>query len=390
VVPAQAGPFELGTVVVRAKILVDPHTAQVTVVSDPLPAMLQGVPLDVRAIDVTIDRAGFTFNPTSCEPMQVGATVGSAEGASAVAASRFQAAGCSSLGFKPKFSVSVSGKTSRANGASLGVKLTYPAGSLGKEANVRSVKVDLPKQLPSRLTTLQKACPDTTFNQNPAACAPESRVGQVTAVTPILPEPLRGPAYFVSHGGQKFPELIFVLQGYGVTIHIDGETFISKTGITSDTLRGLPDAPFSSVELTFPAGRYSALAANGNLCQDKLAMPTVFTAQNGAVLRQSTPIAVTGCKRSIAVVRHSSKGAHATLAVSVPSAGTLVANGMGLSRASARVGAAGIAKVRLALSKGQQLLLSHHPGRKLEATVRLRFTPTHGEKLTDAVTVLIG
>ena len=145
----------------------------------------------------------------------------------------FQAADCQALKFKPVFKASTSGKTSRKNGASLHVTLAYPKAPDGTQANIRSVKVNLPKQLPSRLTTLQKACTDSTFNANPASCPAGSRVGTATAITPILPVPLTGPAYFVSHGGAKFPELIVVLQGYGITIDLHGETFISKAGITS-------------------------------------------------------------------------------------------------------------------------------------------------------------
>ncbi|HXC23631.1 MAG TPA: hypothetical protein VNU28_03515, partial [Solirubrobacteraceae bacterium] len=149
----------------------------------------------------------------------------------------------------------------------------------------------------SRLTTLQKACPDNTFNQNPATCPAESRVGTAKATTPLLPVPLTGPAYFVSHGGAKFPELVIVLSGYGTTIQLHAETYISPAGITSSTFRTVPDAPVGSFELTLPQGKYSALAANGNLCKSKLKMPTAFTAQNGAMIKQSTPINVTGCTK---------------------------------------------------------------------------------------------
>jgi hypothetical protein len=159
------------------------------------------------------------------------------------------------------------------------------------------VKVDLPKRLPSRLTTLQKACPSATFGANPANCPVDSRVGNATAITPVLPVTLTGPAYFVSYGGAKFPELVIVLQGYGVTVYLHGETFISKAGITSSTFRQVPDVPITSFELKLPEGPYSALAANGNLCTAKLKMPTVFTGQNGAVLKQTTPISVTGCTK---------------------------------------------------------------------------------------------
>jgi hypothetical protein len=195
----------------------------------------------------------------------------------------------------------------------LSVKLTYPKDALGRDANIAKVKVDLPKQLPSRLTTLQKACPASTFNENPAACPPASRVGTARAITPILPVALEGPAYFVSHGGAKFPELIVVLQGYGVTVQLDGETSINeRTNITSSTFRAVPDVPVGSFELRLPQGPDSALAAIGNLCKaKKLAMPTTFVAQDGVQLHQTTKIAVTGCskhKRRGNASRHKKSG----------------------------------------------------------------------------------
>jgi hypothetical protein len=147
------------------------------------------------------------------------------------------------------------------------------------------------------LTTLQKACPDSTFNANPALCSAASRIGTAKATTPLLPVPLTGPVYFVSHGGAKFPELVIVLSGYGTTVQLHAETFISKAGITSSTFRTIPDVPVGTFELTLPQGKFSALAANGNLCKSKLAMPTAFTAQNGAAIHQSTPIGVTGCAK---------------------------------------------------------------------------------------------
>jgi hypothetical protein len=300
VTSATVGPFDLGTVVLRFGLNIDPNTAQVSVSptsSEPIPTILHGIVTHVRDIRVYVDRAGFILNPTSCNPLQISSTLNGDVGGSATVSSPFQAANCTNLAFKPSFKVSTAGKTSRQNGASLTVKLTYPTGALGKDANIRSVKVNLPKQLPSRLTTLQEACTDSVFNANPAACPAASRVGQARAVTPILPVPLTGPAYFVSHGGAKFPELIVVLQGYGVTIDLHGETFISKAGITSSTFRTVPDQPVTSFELTLPQGPNSALAAPSNLCKATLKMPTTFTAQNGMVIKQTTPISVTGCAR---------------------------------------------------------------------------------------------
>jgi hypothetical protein len=304
VVPAKAGPYTLtgtngtGSVVVRSTINIDPTTSALTVTSDPLPTILDGIPLQLKIVNVTIDRPGFTFNPTSCDKLQITGTLSSSEGMSEAVSSPFQVTNCEALKFKPKFTVSTSGKTSRANGASLDAKVIYPAGSQGTQANIAKVKVDLPKQLPSRLTTLQKACPAATFASNPASCPAGSVIGIVKAITPILPVMLTGPVYFVSHGGEKFPDLVIVLQGDGVRVDLTAATFISKAGITSSTFKTIPDVPVNSFELYLPEGKSSALAANGNLCTSKLTMPTAFIAQNGAEIHQSTKIAVSGCPKA--------------------------------------------------------------------------------------------
>jgi uncharacterized repeat protein (TIGR01451 family) len=308
--PAAAGPFILDEgrpVVVRAQIFVDPHTAALRIVSDPLPTILDGIPLQLQHVNVSIDREKFTFNPTSCNKTAINGTLSSSEGASAAVSTSFQVTNCATLKFAPKFAVSTSARTSKAKGASLSVKLTYPKTPQGSEANIAKVKVDLPKQLPSRLTTLQKACTAKVFEANPANCPAASIVGHAKAITPIIPVALEGPAYFVSHGGEAFPSLIVVLQGaapYGVTVDLVGTTFISKAGITSSTFKSVPDVPVGTFELTLPQGKYSALAANlpaktkGNFCGQKLAMPTAFVPQNGgAEIHETTKITVSGCPK---------------------------------------------------------------------------------------------
>jgi hypothetical protein len=298
VVPAKAGPFDLGTVIVRGSVAVDPTTTALTVTTDPLPTILDGIPLDLRMVHVNIGKSGFIFNPTNCDPLSVSGSLTGGLGSVMPITNSFQVTNCGALAFKPSFKVSTAGRTNRANGASLDVKLSYSAGSMGTQSNLAKVKVDLPKQLPSRLTTLQKACPDSVFDANPAACPPASRVGQATATTPIIPEALSGPAFFVSHGGAKFPELIIALSGYGVTVYLHGETFINKAGITSSTFRQVPDVPIGSFELRLPEGSNSALAANGNLCASTLKMPTAFVAQDGAEIHRSTSITATGCGKA--------------------------------------------------------------------------------------------
>ncbi len=299
VVPAVAGPFNLGNVVVRAAIRVDPHTARITVVSDPLPTILQGVPLQVRKVNVTIDRSEFMFNATNCEPLSVDGSLTSTQGATANVSSYYQAVNCASLAFKPKLTVSTQAKTSKKQGASLDVKVGYPKGA---QANIRSVAVSLPKQLPSRLTTIQQACPATTFNANPASCPVGSNIGVATATTPVLASSVTGPAYLVSHGGAAFPDVVVVLQGEGVALDLVGSIDI-KHGVTSSTFASVPDVPVSSFGLKLPEGPHSGLAAvlpakaKGSLCGTSLTMPTTLTGQNGAVLKQSTKIAVTGCAK---------------------------------------------------------------------------------------------
>jgi hypothetical protein len=316
VTPVFAGPFDLGTIVTRAKIEIDPHTAQITVTTDPLPQVVRGVPTDLRLVDAVIDRPGFMFNPTNCDPQAFSGTAwgtpppgAGGPGATAPISSHFGVGSCRSLEFHPKFSVSASGRNSKANGASLTARVSYPSAAQGTQANIGLVKVELPKQLPSRLTTLQKACTLAQFESNPAGCPPASFIGHAVVHTPELPVPLTGPAIFVSHGGEAFPTLTMVLQGDGVTIDLVGSTFIDKAGITSTTFKTVPDAPFSTFELTLPQGPSSALTTNVpakagySLCGQKLLMPTEFVAQNGAVLKQSTRVGVTGCAKKRILTR---------------------------------------------------------------------------------------
>jgi hypothetical protein len=327
IAPAVAGPFDLGDVVVRAPVSINPVTAQVSTSANAIPTVLRGVPLKVRSVVITLDRPGFVLNPTSCEPMSVTTSIAGSNGAVATPTSRFQVGGCAQLSFKPGFTAATSAKTSKANGASLTVKLAPAPG----EANIHRVKVELPKILPSRLTTLQKACTEAQFYANPAGCPSASRVGMAIARTPILSNPLVGPAYFVSHGGAKFPELVMVLQGEGVTFDLAGETFISKTGITSSTFNSVPDVPVSTFELTLPTGRYSALAANGNLCLQKLTMPTEIVGQNGAVIKKLTPIEVQGCSNALTFSGHVVKKRKLSVTMYVPGPGRVSVSGKGLS-----------------------------------------------------------
>ncbi len=298
VVRAQAGPFDLGYVVVRASLQVH-DDGSVTATTDPFPTILQGIPLQVRDIRVSVDRAHFILNPTNCTAMSVGGTVSSTDGQTAPLASRFQVGECAALGFHPSFKVATAARTSKANGASLDVKVGSGAG----QANIAKTVVTLPKQLPARLTTIQQACLAATFAANPATCPAGSNIGIATATTPILASPVTGPAYLVSHGGAAFPDVVLVLQGEGVTVHLTGGVNIRK-GITTTSFNSIPDVPIGTFELRLPTGPHSGLGSNlpakarGSMCGQNLVMPTVMTGQNGAVVKQNTKIAVTGCPRA--------------------------------------------------------------------------------------------
>jgi hypothetical protein len=395
VVPAIAGPFNLGTVVVRAAINVDPHTAQVTITSDPLPTILDGIPLQVKKVSVDIDRPGFMFNPTSCSPLSVAGTVTSAQGASAAVASRFQAANCAALPFKPKLTASTQARASKASGASLDVKVASKGGPQpgGGEANIRSVRVSLPLQLPSRLTTLQKACVDSVFEANPASCPAASNVGTATASTPVLAHPLSGPAYLVSHGGAAFPDLEIVLQGEGITLILDGNTNIKK-GITTSTFSSVPDAPISSFELKLPTGKYSVFganlpaSANYDFCGQSLNMPTTITGQNGAVVKPATQVAVIGCvSPSLRIDRHFVKGAEATIIATVPGAGHITATAPNTFKGAQSPGRAQSVTLHVRLNKKRLAFIAAHPHKRMNLKVKVLFTPKSGPKLIRFVTV---
>jgi len=301
---AKAGPFDLGIVIVRARVNVDPHTTQIIVTPDGsgpyvIPTILKGIPLDLRMANVTIDRSGFTFNPTNCSRLAVGGVMTSTSGTNVAVSSPFQDTGCAKLPFKPGFTVSTQAKTSKADGASLTVKITKKAG----EANLHKVDLQLPIALPARLTTLQKACTEKQFNANPAGCPAGSVIGTAKLTTPVLNVPVTGPAILVSHGGAAFPDVEFVLQGEGITVIVDGATDIKK-GIAYSKFETAPDQPFTSFETRLPEGPYSVLAtdipakAKNSLCGQALTMPTTLVGQNEATLTQATKISVTDCPKA--------------------------------------------------------------------------------------------
>jgi hypothetical protein len=303
VVPTQAGPFKLagntgkGKEVTRAKIEVNESTAAVNVKSNPLPSELDGVQLRIKEVQIDVNRKDFYLNPTNCEKTSISADITAenqgiepAVSERAEGSSSFDVGGCRGLSFKPTLTAYTKSNTSKAGGASLNVKLSQRSG----EANIHKVELQLPIALPSRLETLNHACSEKQFAEDPWKCPAAAFVGGATAHTPLLSVPLTGRAVLVSHAGAAFPDVDFLLFGQGISIHLVGHTNI-KNGITYSKFETVPDQPITSFEANLPIGPHSILAANGYLCTQNLKMPTTITAQNGAVLTQKTQITVRGC-----------------------------------------------------------------------------------------------
>ena len=372
-VPVVAGPFNLGEEITRAKIEVEQYSARVLVTSK-LPTIRDGIPTRLRSLTVSVNRPNYLVNPTNCQLEAVESTVVSTQGSTASLNTPFQAEGCGALGFTPTFSAKTTGKTSKANGASLETTINQPPG----QANIKSVLVTLPKQLPSRLSTLNKACPEATFAANPYACPAGSFVGSARANTPLLPGKLQGPAIFVSHGGEAFPDLDLVLEANGIRVILVGHTKITK-GVTTTEYATTPDDPVSSITVVLPTASNSALAANGNLCVASLVMPTVITAQNGLVFKQNTKIGLTGC--GVQIVGHKVIGRTAYLTIKTFAAGRISASGRGARYTSrALAGASNATTLKVSLSRG----------RPFKTKIRVGFVPKQKKVGRSTATVTVG
>ncbi len=226
------------------------------------------------------------------------------------------------------------------------------------------------------MTTLQEACLAAVFESNPASCSPESIIGKATIHTPVLSNPLSGPAYLVSHGGAAFPDVEFVLQGEGVTLVLDGKTDI-KNGITYSKFETAPDAPFTTFETELPAGPKSILTAYSkstpyDLCGANLQMPTEITDQNGAVIRQTTAIAATGaCPPSVRITKTKVSGNTVQVTVTLAKAGTVKITGRGLKTTTKKGVKAGSHTITVPLTATGRAAKKHRTKLKIQASETL-------------------
>ncbi|HWA55292.1 MAG TPA: hypothetical protein VG816_14070 [Solirubrobacterales bacterium] len=278
VAPAVAGPFDLGSVVVRNAAYLNPETAVITLKADPLPTILHGIPLDLRDIRVNVDRPHFILAPTSCEAKSLDALLGGVQGQSQSLSDRFQVGGCERLGFKPKLALKLSGKTNR--GAFPALRATYAARS--GDANLKGLVLRFPKSEFIEQGHFRTICTRVQWaagSGNGTQCPPRSVYGHVRAFTPLLDQPLEGPVYLRSSSHQ-LPDVVFALRGQvnaEVAVRVDS----AKGGLRT-TVTEAPDVPVSKVVISMQGGQKGLFVNSRDLCSHTFRADAQFTAQNNA------------------------------------------------------------------------------------------------------------
>jgi hypothetical protein len=305
IVPAVAGPFDVGTVVVQVALDLNPITGEVEVdgsASDPIPHILAGIPLKVRDLRVYVDRPDFTLNPTSCERMSARATLwgggnevfSSADDLPVPLSVPYQASSCASLAFKPKLSLSLKGGTRRNDHPALNSVVTYPYPSGPGYANIAKAVVTLPPTQFIDNAHINNPCTRVQFNAN--ACPPNSVLGTATAYTPLLDQPLEGLVYFRANGGERLlPDVVADLKGQFRVILIGKVK--AKKGRIRTTFDEVPDAPVSKFVLRLYGGKKGLLVNSANLCKSDRRAKVELTGQNGRAY-DTEPVIKTSCGKS--------------------------------------------------------------------------------------------
>jgi uncharacterized repeat protein (TIGR01451 family) len=289
ITPAVAGPFDLGDVVVRVALYVDTETTRIHAVSDPIPTILEGIPLDVRSITLNMARPNFTLNPTSCEETAFTGSALSVLNAAAPLSERFQVGGCPALGFKPKLSLHLTGGTKRRGHPAITAVLQMPAGG----ANISATQVALSSTELLDNAHIKNPCTRTDFVAG--ACPPGSVLGYARAQTPLLDQPLEGPVYLMTGFGHKLPDLVADLNGQ-LHIILDGRIDQSHGGLRT-TFERVPDAPISKFVLALKGGAKGLVQNSVNLCRSPQRATATFIAQNGKSLEATPPLLASCTKR---------------------------------------------------------------------------------------------
>jgi hypothetical protein len=298
VTPALAGPYDYGTVVIRVALHVDPLTAQVSALSETMPQIIGGIPIRMRSIQVNIDRDHFTINPTNCSPFTVDSQGIGDQDTVTNFSSYFNAVNCATLPFKPKMAVSQIGRkgTRRATNPQLQFDLRTRAG----DANIKSLSVTLSHAFEIDQRHLGNICSEKELAAN--QCAGRTPIGKATTTTPLLDQPLSGPAYAVSGSG-GLPRLAFVLNGQ-VNLVPRAETRTTPGGQLKTTVPVVPDAPIGHFRLIVFGGKAGYLINTRDICKHTPVTEVTYTAQNGKIRNESVKLKASCGKKSKRAKRH--------------------------------------------------------------------------------------
>ena len=377
VVPAVAGPFDLGTVVVRAAITIDRDTSRATVVTDPLPTILQGIPLQLRDVRLNNDRPGFFLNPTSCEPRSIDSTIVSTTGTRLTTAGDYQATDCASLPLRPKLAAALTGKGQTTDGKHPGLAVHIEQGP--DESRLDKTTWTLPSSLALDPDNAQGLCkPEQALAR---ACPASSIVGQATAVS-VLHEPLKGPIYFVEglrvdaksgRAIRTLPNLFLPLKGEGVEIDLHATSQVDTLSRLVTTFANLPDAPVRSVDVTIAGGKHGILVvSNANICAATQIDEVRIDGQNGKIVDRDV-VASTTCKPSLV---SSTLGKSAlTVKLGGLGAGKVTVSGAGIRKSSRT----------LVWNTAATVVARRTGGAKAPTRITVRFDPAGPAKATSHV-----
>ena len=298
---ALVGPFDLGVVVVRSAIRIDPRTAQASIDStgsDPIPHIIKGIPIHLRDIRVFVDRANFTVNPTNCDPLATASRLTGAglafgdpaDDSTATTTDRYQLSNCSAYGLKPKLALALSGPTTRGRYPQLKATYLPRAG----DANLKQATVALPRTLFLAQEHIDEICTLPRFKAK--TCPAGSKLGTASASTPLMDEPLKGPVYARSNPGKLLPDIVAGLSGRGIEIEVLGHIGKASTGGLRASFDSLPDAPVTKFTMKLFGGKRGLLVNAGNLCAEAQYASARFIAHNNATEATRPRIGV-NCKK---------------------------------------------------------------------------------------------
>ncbi len=364
---ALAGPFDLGHVVVRTKLSIDPITTQVSADAEPLPSIIQGIPLHIRSVTLKMDRDRFVLNPTSCAAQTVGGQItgGGANFADPAddsvkgVSSPFQVGGCSDLGLSPKLAIALTGKGQTTDDKHPGVHATVR--QTAGQANLKRVVVSLPLSLALDPDNANGLCEFTDGSKVDPTCPKASIVGKAVARTPILDQPLTGPVYFVKNirkdpkSGREIrtlPKLVIPLTGEnGLRLNLVGTSNVVNDRLVT-TFDNIPDAPVSDFTLDINGGKGGILVVSGtDICKATQVADQQIDGQNGKSADADVYLQTPACPLKIV----SKKVGKTSVAIKVSGlgAGKVTVSGKGIKKTSKTIARSTVATITAKRTKGK-------------------------------------